>query len=274
MSNHEEKKLPFVNIKAESSGRIRVGIAAVSGNIDDGGDRIQHGAFAKTITEGFNRVQHLWNHDYTQMATAKILELKEITRDELPSEVLAKAPDATGGLWVKREYIDDDWSNAVLKRVDAGIIKEMSFAYDVIKSTYSTEPIPGTDKTREIRELLELKLWDTSDVPYGMNGATMAAGAKSFRALPLGALLTHLKSHLNDFQSKAGSRNSASDAALIENIHAIAVDLGATCAAKTDDAKNSDSAENQKAEAAPSTSLSKDWLDLQKLELANLSLGD
>lgn len=211
--SREFKQLPFTNLKAKASGRRRVGIAAVFGNVDEIGDRIIPGAFAKTIAEGAPRCKHLWNHSWQHPPIASIKELRELTRAELPGEVLEKSPEATGGLLVDREYYKGvELAEWILNAIDAGDINEMSFAYDTIQSTTVTEPIPGSpdpDKTRNVRELRELKLYDISDVLYGCNSATIAAGAKGLAMMPLGALASQLV--LLEEELKAGRRNSDSD---------------------------------------------------------------
>lgn len=264
----EFKNLSLTNLKAKSAGRVRVGVCAVMGNVDAWGDRIHPGAFAKTISENLKSVRHLWNHDYTQPPIASIKELRELTREELPPEVLAKARDATGGLLVAREYFNNDLANWVLEAIDAGDINEMSFAYDIIKSAETKEETGLADMpTRFIRELYELKLYDTSDVNWGMNGATVAVGAKNLNTLPLGAILSHLQFHQSEI--KAGSRNSAADIALIKNIHDLSVELGASCADET--AKNNNPSDS-KAEAVFDTSLSPNWLEQNKQALDLLEL--
>ncbi len=228
----EYKSLPFTHLKAESSGRIRAGIAAVFGNVDAIHDRVMPGAFAKTIAEGAKRCKHLWNHSYQHPPIASIIELKELSRAELPPEVLEKSPEATGGLLVKREYYDVDLANWILKAIDAGDINEMSFAYDTLQSRTITEPSGDGDKTREIRELVELKLYDTSDVLWGCNFATVADGAKNLDGVPLGVIASQFAMYQS--QIKAGRRNADSDQKLIELIHSTAVDLGAKCATEDD----------------------------------------
>lgn len=207
------------------------------------------GAFAKTIQEGRSRVKHLWQHDFSSPPIASITELKEVGRDELPDGVLSYAPEATGGLLVEREYYSDEFSSRILQAIDSGDITEMSFGFDVMKWDNSDEG------ERKIRNLVELKLFDTSDVLWGMNAATVAAGAKN--ALPLGVVVQHLQNFTEDI--KAGRRNAGTDETLINAIHRAAVDLGCTeCSGYKD--------EEEKAEAAiPSTSL--DFLKLKRNRL-------
>lgn len=259
--SREFKQLQFTNIKAESEGRIRVGIAAVHGNIDSWNDRSHFGSFAKTIAEGMKRVRHLWMHNSSQPPIASIVKLEEVGRDGLPPEVLAKAPDATGGLKVWREYYPKEInpiSEVVLYGIDKGDINEMSYAYDVVKADYTEEEIGG--QKVQIRELREIRLYDTSDVNYGMNGATVAAGAKGFNLeiLPLGNLYQQILMHLEE--SKAGRRNSESDQALIQQMHENLVTLGAECAPPEDTGKQGNEPEKKEAEAVENdTSLNAEW---------------
>ena len=268
--DRDYKSLEFSNIKAEASGRVRTGIAAVFGNVDAVGDRILPGAFIRTITGGASRAKHLWNHSYQHPPTASIKELRELSRNELPAEVLAKAPEATGGLLVKREYYDGELSNWILKAIDAGDINEMSFAYDIVRSATVTEPISGeSEKTREIRELQELKLFDTSDVLWGCNFATVADGAKNLlQTMPLGAIASQFLMQVEAI--KAGRRNSDSDQKLIDLIHSSCVGLGAKCGTEDADAGKAASDDSKTGTAVKSTPLSSDWLRLGEFELADL----
>ncbi len=276
--SREFKNLPFTNIKSESEGRIRKGIAAVFGNIDDWNDRIQPGAFKKTIAEGLKRVRHLWNHDSRTPPIATIKEMRELSRDDLPDEVLEKSPDATGGLLVAREYYKNDLSSWVLEAIDKGDVNEMSFAFEIINSDVTTEEIEGTEETRKIRELRELRVFDTSDVNWGMNSATVAAGAKSnIEPLPLGLVYSNFLA-IQD-QLKEGRRNSDSDQKLIDLIHETACNLGATCESKSDDApdesgknQSDNDTEDDKAGAVENdTPLSSLGLKIQSLEIENLT---
>lgn len=270
----EYKSISFTNLKAESDGRKRAGIAAVFGNVDSAGDRIHAGAFLKTIQENLSRVKFLWNHNAWGQAitTAKIISLEEVSRDSLPEEVRQKAPEATGGLKVVREYYDDDESKKILARIDAGDIDEMSFAYDVVKYEITQEDTGLDDMPkRRIRELKELKLFDVSDVLWGCNSATVASGAKNGEILPLGLIYSNLA--LIHEQVKAGRRNSDSDQKLVDLIHQTAVDLGAACSeeepkSKTEETENKE----EKAEAVSDTSLDSLGLRLRALEIENLTL--
>lgn len=149
-------------------GRIVTGISAVMGIEDSGGDVIELGAFKKTIKEGLPRIRHLWQHDFSQPPIAVILDIQEVPASKLPDSLQEMYPDATGGLLVKRRYLDTPRADEVLQGILAGAITEMSFGYDVVRHHMDKR------NGRVVRTLKELRLWDTSDVNWGMNPATVA----------------------------------------------------------------------------------------------------
>lgn len=156
-----------------SSDRTVVGFFAVHGNVDAGSDRSHLGSFANAMA-GRDRVKHLWNHgggmfDQGQSPPiAAIKSISEVGRDGLTPEVLDYAPDATGGALVEREYLDTPRGNEVLAGIQKGAITEMSYAYDA--TDYKFMEV----EDRTIREIYAMKLFDTSDVNWGMNPATSA----------------------------------------------------------------------------------------------------
>ncbi|MGW8177385.1 MAG: HK97 family phage prohead protease [bacterium] len=167
----EKKSFPAsIVTKENQDDRTITGISAVFGVIDAGMDNIYKGAFKKTLQEGTDRVKHLWQHDMTQPPIASITELREVGRGELPKDMKDKWPTAKGGLLVSRRYLDTPRGNEVLAglKSDPPAITEMSFAYDAVKFDYEEED------GALIRNLRELRLWDTSDVVWGMNPATVA----------------------------------------------------------------------------------------------------
>jgi phage head maturation protease len=166
---HEIKSLPQ-HVKA-IEGREVTGLFSVFGNVDSWGDVITPGAFAKTIAERSAKVLHLWQHDFSSPPTAIVKSLREIGRDELPPGVLAAYPQALGGAEVVREYLPTQRGEEALAAIKAGSPLEMSFGYDPVK--YDFGELDG----RQVRYLRELKLYETSDVLWGANSATLASKA-------------------------------------------------------------------------------------------------
>lgn len=157
------------------SDRTVTGIFAVHGNIDEGMDRSHPGSLAKTAINGRTRARFVWQHRTDEPPVAKIDQIREVTRAELPPSVLAYAPDASGGVEVTRTYLDTPRGSEILAGIKAGAIEEMSYAYDVLR--YDLEEVDGRG---QVRNLYEMSLYDISDVLWGMNPATVGS-----KGLPL-----------------------------------------------------------------------------------------
>ncbi len=173
----ETKAFPAVITASDPLTGIVEAVVAVFGNLDSGDDVVIPGAFAKTLAEHFNRVRVLDNHnmDSIMRVIGKPLEARELGRTELPIEVLAKAPDATGGLWTKTQYLLDTPEGAgAFKRIASGAVTEYSFAYDAVQ----VEFVKAADG-RTIRKLKEVRLWEYGPVIWGMNSATATVALKT-----------------------------------------------------------------------------------------------
>lgn len=150
--------------------RTITGFAAVTGNIDQGQDRILSGAFTKTLNDGRKRYPHLWQHDFKAPPIATIVDIQEVKRAALPAEVLADYPDATGGLQVSRKYLETPRADEIFQGIIAGAIQGMSFGFEVPKG--KSQLVKVEDAT--VRNLMEIKLIETSDTPFPMNPAARA----------------------------------------------------------------------------------------------------
>jgi phage head maturation protease len=228
-------------------GRTVTGIFAVHGNMDAYNDVSYNGSFTKTMQErgpmGAGKIMHLWNHNMDMFAgppVAVVKSLREVGRDELPPEVLKMAPTATGGAEVVREYLDTPRGNEVLAAIKAGAVTEMSYAYDAVKFDFSERD--GT----QVRNLYEEKLYETSDVLWGANDATLASKG----LLPtIEVMVKQWKRQLAGI--KAGARHSASDYKLINSIHDMASNLGATsCKGIVGDEGETENEDGDKSRAA------------------------
>jgi HK97 family phage prohead protease len=149
--------------------RTVTGYASVFGNVDSGSDMVHPGSFRKSISEGMKRIRHLWQHASHEPPIAVIKSISEVSRQELPADLLRDYPEATGALLVTREYLDTDRGNEVLTGIKAGAINEMSFGFEVVKKDFAKVG------DRMVRHLREIALYESSDVLWGMNAATRAA---------------------------------------------------------------------------------------------------
>lgn len=221
------------NVKAVNGNEV-TGIFSVFGNLDDYNDRLWPGCFTKTLQERAGQFLHLWQHDFSSPPTAVITDIAEVGRDGLPEQVLSKAPDAMGGVSVTRKYLDTERAREVLSAITAGSPLQMSFAYDAIK--YDFEELPGAKYEWErLRNIREVRLYETSDVLWGANDATVAA--KGLLQLPMDFLMKQIDGQELPLEVliaqlakllKSGARNASTDQARIDQIGTLAIELGAT----------------------------------------------
>lgn len=175
----ETKTIPtFVKNVDEAQGIVEH-IISVFGIVDDGRDVVVPGSFAKTIAEHSGRVRVLDQHNYDSSlrVVGKPLGLREIGRDELPLEVTARYPDAMGGLLATTQYaLKTDNGRNMFELVSGGFLPETSIGYDPLDTEPETRTINGEDVT--VRLLKTIRLWEYSNVIWGMNPATATVSAK------------------------------------------------------------------------------------------------
>ncbi len=226
----EEKRLPHFT-KAVKDREV-TGIFSVFGNLDSYTDRMHPGVFLETFGARKDRILHLWQHDTSQPPIAVIKSLREVSRAELPSEVLAIAPEATGGAEITREYLNNPLADWVLDAIQKGSPLQMSFMYEPKQYDYEQLPDARYEWDR-IRNLRAVTLREVSDVNFGANDATVASKAT------FDAILRQLKAHRDHpeyvatlaallSELKAGARHSSADMTAINQIHQAAIDLGCT----------------------------------------------
>jgi len=157
-------------------------IVAVMGNIDLGKDIIHPGAFTKTLSERGGKVRVLDSHknDSIMRAIGKPVEIREIGISELPAELLAQYPDATGGLWARTQFLmDEPEGKGAYSRLKAGIIAEWSIGYDTVKGGTDYSKVNQNGNEITVRNLREIKLYEYSPVLWGMNEGTTTLVAKT-----------------------------------------------------------------------------------------------
>ncbi|HUX56220.1 MAG TPA: HK97 family phage prohead protease [Bacteroidales bacterium] len=147
---------------ADGKKGIVTGYASIFNNIDSDEEMVIPGAFAKTLDERgpkskMPRIKHLWQHDSWQpIGIPSILE------------------EQNKGLYFESKFGTDPHCQEKLQKHIDGIITELSFGYNVIRS----EDIMDDEGNRLYRKLIELKLWEYSSVTWGANSLAQIISAK------------------------------------------------------------------------------------------------
>ena len=180
----EFKALPAVGLKItdEDQGIVEH-LISVFGVTDLGGDVCHPGSFRKTLQERKQSIRVLDAHNRKSVMSAigVPLQLKELTRDELPAQVLAKWPEATGGLWAETQFLlDTPEGKGAFARIKAGAVKEFSYGYNTLDEDYSKDT-----EGNEVRNLRTIRLWEYGPTLFGMNPAAQVLGAKDSASAPV-----------------------------------------------------------------------------------------
>ena len=159
----------FVKAAADGSG-IYEAIVSVFGNVDDGYDRVVAGAFAESI-KADPHPPVVWSHMWNIPPIGETLEIAELAAGDPKLE--GTGLEDLGGLWThSRLFVGKAEDHQVARQVYAGMkaehqpVREFSFAYEVMASQWVTED--GV----EIRELLQVGLFEHGPTLVGMNRAT------------------------------------------------------------------------------------------------------
>lgn len=166
----------------EGKGEVTA-VFSVFGNIDSYKDRIMPGAFAKTFQERGHKVAVLDNHSTisTGDVVGKTISLRELKQGEVPPEITARFPMATGAAEIVSKFEPDPQkdarSAATFYRLKNGWVKDWSFGYDAKDYDYSEEVLDG--KSESIRNLRTIKLYEVSPVIWGANDGAMTTGVKT-----------------------------------------------------------------------------------------------
>jgi hypothetical protein len=204
----EYKQAPAFIVKSQVSDDGKTGVVdalvSVYGVLDDGNDIICGSFFAKSIAENGHRVKVLNSHNTRDVAqmVARPMSLWEVGREGLPPEVLARWPEAIGGLMTTSQFmLNDPGSKAVYDRLSAGWIDEWSIGFDDLQSdmakvkriydgaSWRFAPAMSGDVTDTLvmdgegrpvvaRWLRQGRLWEYSPVLWGMNAATTTVSVK------------------------------------------------------------------------------------------------
>jgi len=186
----ETKSLPFAGVGFDEVDGIVEGFAAVCGNWDDANERIVSGAFSRTLADykasrpGIAKLPMGLDHEVGFGVT---VDAAEVERSDLPAELLAEAPDATGGLWAKGQVVLSDENIRRLEQLRGSPRKpRMSITYRVIRDTKARAP-----NGRDGRQLDELALheWGPQLRRLAVNRAAQVTYAKSTEGKAMGQLV-------------------------------------------------------------------------------------
>lgn len=168
--NLEFKSFPMQVKAVDVETGVFEGYASVFGVVDGYGDVVVTGAFAKTLAERGDRVKVCWQHQW-DMPIGKPIAMEEHGPERLPKSLITRAPEATGGLFIRAQVSPTTQGRDALVLLRDGVVDELSIGYDTIKARF--------DEERGIRYLLEVRLWEFSPVTWGANhAAIITAGMK------------------------------------------------------------------------------------------------
>lgn len=198
----EYKALQFKADDVDAGQRMISGYASTY-DLDQGGDIIVRGAFAKTLETGSKRVKVLWQHN-SQMPIGRPVSMVEDDRGLFVQSYIAKTRQGDEALELARE----------------GIIDSMSIGYMVRDADY---------KDDGVRLIKELDLMEYSLVTWPMNEAAVITGVKSLDAREIERVLR--EAGLSRSQAKAvacagvkslreADQKAVSDAAAFEALKA------------------------------------------------------
>jgi hypothetical protein len=160
-----EYKIFGAEFKAQGDKGEYEGYFSIFGNVDDGGDVIHPGAFSKTIQERGRRVKVFYAHDWNKLIGP-------------PPEVLTE--DSKGLFARGRLTLDSFWGREVWALMKDGALTEGSIGYEAVKFDYDESGV---------RNLREVKLYEISPVPLGMNALTELRAVKGAQAMTDGDAL-------------------------------------------------------------------------------------
>lgn len=154
MEKHEIRTLPIKELRVSTADGNQVieGHASVFdswsetlGGIFPFKEKVRAGAFKKSIEK--DDIRALFNHDPNYVLGRNKSGTLELKEDE-------------HGLFVRIQPPDTSWAKDLTVSISRGDISQMSFGFVVLKDEWRTE------SNADIRELMEVKLYDVSPVTF------------------------------------------------------------------------------------------------------------
>ena len=143
----------------EKSGVI-TGYFSIFGNIDSDKDIMMPGAYKKTLSEGYRRIKHLYQHD-------PFRPLSGVKNERL------KVYEDAKGLYFESTISKTSWGRDAIQLYADGVVDEHSVGFQTVKSL---------DK-EGYREITEVKLWEGSTVTWGANEFALSKSAMTVEEL-------------------------------------------------------------------------------------------
>jgi len=153
------------------------GILNAIGNVDDGLDRTQPGAFTKTIELAYRQKKaqnydylwpYMWNHDYDLIPPGGIFDADEVKAQG----------DRPAGLFTKvRLTLDYQLGRDLYTAFKAGTVRKQSMGYKTLEQDWVKEQVDGQNTM--VRNLIEVQLLEGSAVVFPMNQLADVTNVKS-----------------------------------------------------------------------------------------------
>ena len=133
---------------------VVTGYFSIFGNKDSDSDVITKGAYKKTLSENYNRVKHLYQHD-------SFRPLAGVKNNKLVVKEDGK------GLYFESTISQTSWGRDAIKLYADGVVDEHSVGFQTVKSI----------DRNDYREITEIKLWEGSTVTWGANELALSKSA-------------------------------------------------------------------------------------------------
>lgn len=151
-SGAANKRRMNLEIKEVTEAGTFEGLLSPYGNVDDGGDVVERGAYTKTLQEHGNKVPLLWQH-----------------KSDSPVGELA-LEDRQDGLWCKGTLLMElPEARKAYLLMKAGIVKGLSIGFNSVK-----DAVEGG-----VRHLKEIRLYEGSIVTFPMNEQALISSVKA-----------------------------------------------------------------------------------------------
>lgn len=128
--------------------------------LDSVGDVLPVSAFRTTLQGKAERIPHLWMHDVMSPPIAVIRAFHELKRSDLPADVQAEYPDATGGVACTSRFLTTTRANDIFDGFVQGVPYQASIGYSVVRST--SHRSKKTTEGKPARVLNEIRLYEVS----------------------------------------------------------------------------------------------------------------